>query len=441
MVSNCCEDQSRRLIVAGFTPRIPGFVARFSAFVQKAAIARGYGQQFCDADDSSPDMDMVAGPLLSSPKFQRIAAIWWRIQPVFVQRAGARIATIAIAALLLSTRNLFQPGIFEYWPVSAVLASVLNEALQTFIVGICLIVTVAVATRIRPQSNVLRALSYLGFLFTGSLIGNLLVGVWLWTRWSFPPFAEILSQTGNWTIIAGFLWLVDILHTRAFHQKAAARAIEVEKVKTMRQLTATRLQVLEAQIEPHFLFNTLANVKRVYRVDPSKGDEALVNLMVYLQSALPQMRRPSALIDEELDLVRAYLELFSMRMGNRLQFLIQRDPTLLGCSMPTMMLITLVENAIKHGLVPSQNGGTIRIVARRDGDAAVVSVADDGVGLGGAKTSGSGIGLVNIKSRLKGAYQDQAQLTIEGIETGGVCATLRFPAGASASDLAQKRAA
>jgi sensor histidine kinase YesM len=325
--------------------------------------------------------------------------------------------------------------------VSAVLASVFTEALQPFIVGMSLIVTVALAARFRPRNQVLRALSYFSFLIAGSFIGNLLVGLWLWTRWSFPPLAEILSETGNWTIIAGFLWLVDILHTRAFHQKAAARQIEVEKVKTMRQLTATRLQVLEAQIEPHFLFNTLANVKRVYRVDASKGDEALVNLMVYLQSALPQMRRPTALIDEELDLVRAYLELFSMRMGNRLQFLIQRDPTLLGCSMPTMMLITLVENAIKHGLVPSQNGGTIRIVARRDGDAAVVSVADDGVGLGGAKTSGSGIGLVNIKSRLKAAYQDQGQLTIEGIETGGVCATLRFPATGGLSQLTHRQAA
>ena len=386
-------------------------------------------------------MVMVAATLLPSALYRRIATTWRGAHPKFLQHAWARVATIAIAALLLSTRNLFQPGIFEYWPVSAVLTSVLDEALQTFLVGFFLIMSVALATRFRPNRDALRAVSYPGFLFAGSLIGNLLVGFWLWTRWSFPPPAEILSQTSHWTIIAGYLWFIDTLHTRAFHQKAAARQIEVERAKTMRQLSATRLQVLEAQIEPHFLFNTLANVKRVFRVDPSKGDEALVNLMVYLQSALPQMRRPNALIDEELDLVRAYLELFCMRMGNRLQYLIQRDPNLLGCSMPTMMLITLVENAIKHGLVPSQHGGTIRIVARRDGSDAIVSVADDGVGLGGAKTSGSGIGLVNIKSRLKAAYQDQAELTIEGQQSGGVCATLRFPAGTGVSDLTHRRAA
>jgi signal transduction histidine kinase len=424
----------------GATELIPvfaAFISGFPAFVQKTPINGALGQQWCNVKIQLPNMDVAVGAVLTFPIFRRLSLLWHSTRQAIVEHAWVRIATIAAAALLLSTRILFQPDLLEYWSIPEVLKAVFNDAFQAFIIGLFLITGVTLASRFRPKRKYLRALTYPGFLIGGSLIGNLTVGFWLSIGWSYPSAAQILGGTFDWASIAGYLWWIDALNTRAFQQKAAARQIEIEKVKTTRQLAATRLQVLEAQIEPHFLFNTLANVKRVFRVDPAKGDEALVNLMVYLQSALPQMRRPTALIDEELDLVRAYLELFSMRMGSRLQFVIQRDPTLLGCSMPTMMLITLVENAIKHGLVPSQNGGTIRILARRDGNTAFVSVADDGVGLGGASTSGSGIGLANIQARLRGVYQDAAQLTVEGQDTGGVRATLCFPVSARQTDQRQ----
>jgi sensor histidine kinase YesM len=142
------------------------------------------------------------------------------------------------------------------------------------------------------------------------------------------------------------------------------------------------------------------------------------------------MRRSAGTVGEEAELTRAYLGLFSMRMGQRLKFTIQIDPCMMHIPMPTMMLLTLVENAIKHGLMPSEHGGTVSVVARREQGVPVVAVIDDGVGFGVANTSGTGIGLSNIKARLAAMYGHEAKLVIESVETGGVRAAICLPKGA-----------
>ena len=238
--------------------------------------------------------------------------------------------------------------------------------LKLFLTGAVMAAAIGIAMHFQPKRKLAQTASFVAFLVGGSLLANLLLGLWAWANWAFPPWTEIVSGTVYWSVLAGYLFLLDSAHTQALQQAAAVRRLQVAKATLQRQLAATRLQVLEAQIEPHFLFNTLANLKRVFRLDRDKGDAALANLMIYLNSALPRMRQPTATIAEEAELTRAYLELFSMRMGHRLRFVIQMDPRLTGVQMPTMMLLTLVENAIKHGLMPSEHGGTIRIVARRE---------------------------------------------------------------------------
>ncbi|HEX4584172.1 MAG TPA: histidine kinase [Burkholderiaceae bacterium] len=186
-----------------------------------------------------------------------------------------------------------------------------------------------------------------------------------------------------------------------------------------------RLNVLQAQIEPHFLFNTLANVRRLCEVDPQRGRQMLGSLLDYLRAALPAMRRSSSALAEEFELVRAYLSVLQHRMGERLRFQIELSDQLADASIPPLILPTLVENAVRHGLGPLPEGGTIGISAVRDGGQLVVSVVDDGVGFQAA--SGSGVGLANTRARLSALFGNAARLSLRSNEPRGVIAEVRLP--------------
>jgi sensor histidine kinase YesM len=184
--------------------------------------------------------------------------------------------------------------------------------------------------------------------------------------------------------------------------------------------------LLQAQIEPHFLFNTLANVRRLYRKNPFAGAETIDNLMAYLRAALPQVRRTESTLGEEFELTRAYLQLYQVRMGPRLHFSLDLPPALRPVPFPPMVLLTLAENAIKHGLSPADLGGTVRMTAQRHGSSLEVCVVDDGVGFG-ATVGGHGVGLVNIRRQLQARHGDRARLTLEQRAEGGICARISLP--------------
>jgi sensor histidine kinase YesM len=151
------------------------------------------------------------------------------------------------------------------------------------------------------------------------------------------------------------------------------------------------------------------------------------NVICYLAAALPQMRSPIGTLGEEIELARAYLELFSIRMGKRLSFSIDACDSALAEAFPRMVVLTLVENAIKHGLAPAENGGHVAIAAKLHDTRLCVSVIDDGVGFGAAATSGTGIGLANIRARLLTAYGRSAQLDVGSGPVSGVVATISLP--------------
>ena len=189
----------------------------------------------------------------------------------------------------------------------------------------------------------------------------------------------------------------------------------------MRERLQLRLQLLQAQIEPHFLFNTLANVRRLYRTDPNRGGQMMASLKRYLQAALPGVRRDHPTLADELALVRSYLELISIRMGSRLDFEVSDESGRGSAAFPSMIVLTLVENAIKHGVEPSADGGRVTVRASaREGGELEVAVADDGVGLGGAQSSGTGVGLANIRSQLQSFYGAGARLVIAAATPGVV---------------------
>jgi sensor histidine kinase YesM len=197
--------------------------------------------------------------------------------------------------------------------------------------------------------------------------------------------------------------------------------------------------VLQAQVEPHFLFNTLAGVRSAVTGDPGRAVEIVDRLVDYLRASIPRLRSggqaAEATLGAQLDIVRAYLALMSSRIP-RLSFSIDAPDALLGLSCPPLMLISLAENAVKHGIEPKVGPGRIDVIAHRDGEGADarlhVTVRDDGVGFAAAQAAssahaGTGIGLVNIRERLAQMYGPRAALTLKSPPEGGMAATLSLP--------------
>ncbi len=206
---------------------------------------------------------------------------------------------------------------------------------------------------------------------------------------------------------------------------AAASRADMEALE--RRALEAEMAALQAQIEPHFLFNTLALIGQLIASQPQQAAQVHADLIRYLRSAMPQMRQQGmGSLGQQIELSRAYLNIMQARMQQRLQFQIDLPETLAIEAFPSMMVQTLVENAIKHGLEPSTEGGTIHIYARLQDGFILVSVSDNGVGLD--MHADEGIGLSNIRERLRVLYQGQASLYAEIPEGGGASFTLRIPA-------------
>jgi hypothetical protein len=244
--------------------------------------------------------------------------------------------------------------------------------------------------------------------------------------WTLGGFLLALASNVGQCAILGLVITAAWLYTRIESDHAAAVArCAVDSARMDEQAAEARLQMLEAQIEPHFLFNTLAHVKRLYDTERDAGARMLENLMAYLAVALPQMRATDSTLGRELDHARAYLEIQQIRMGRRLAFGIDVPDELRAARLPPLMLLTLVENAIKHGLTPSIGGGRVDIRASVDDGRLRVDVADTGQGF--TKTGGGGTGLANIRARLATQFGASASLTLALNAPTGVIATIMLP--------------
>lgn len=218
--------------------------------------------------------------------------------------------------------------------------------------------------------------------------------------------------------------------TRAITRRIADRRrneqVAARETVTEKELAVAKLGLLHAQVEPHFLYNTLGSAKYLIKSDPAKAEEMLDNLIMYLRHSLPRTEDAASTVGEELERARAYLDILQIRMGSRLQTHIDVPEALRAIPFPTMMLQTLVENAIKHGLEPKSGGGNIWILAREQDGRVSVTVADDGRGFNN-ETAGTGIGLKNVRERLKLAYGSEANFGIVANFPCGVAATIAVP--------------
>lgn len=339
--------------------------------------------------------------------------------------------TIALAfwlcfALVVTSEAALLP----VWGFDEWLGKISSMVRQHLISAVLVLAAVAAGEALLPDrpGQARRWAGRTALIVLASLVGFLQS----WATSNYPDMTPLgvvtwlLVAVTLWTMLGSFAagvagaWLRDsdlrrrLIENDTDEAALAARASEA------------RLAALQAQIEPHFLFNTLANVRRLYEVDAALGRRMLGSLLDYLRAALPAMRRSEATLASELDLVRAYLTVLRHRMGDRLRFEVHFEPSIGGFAIPPLIVPTLVENAVRHGLGPLPEGGTIRVEAEPRDGAIVIAIRDDGAGFKAG--SGSGVGLSNTRARLAAQYGASAWLELRRNEPRGVVAEIHLPA-------------
>ena len=211
---------------------------------------------------------------------------------------------------------------------------------------------------------------------------------------------------------------------RLWFERIATEKLKRQAAEQGQALAETRLHMLEAQIEPHFLFTTLANVQQLVRQDSAKADQLLMQLVSYLRQAIPDVRGSASTLGREFDLVRTYLAIETARIGERLSVTVACDPALEQVPFPSLIIHSLVENAIRHGIEPKRGPVGITVCAEQEQHGIRISVEDNGAGLGPGGAVDAGVGLRNVRERLALSYQGAARLDVTSREGGGVCATM-----------------
>jgi sensor histidine kinase YesM len=223
-----------------------------------------------------------------------------------------------------------------------------------------------------------------------------------------------------------------IVYLRAQHIAVANQKLTSEKreLDVSRQLTETRLRLLQAQVEPHFLFNTLASAQQLAQKGAPDAAKLIGHLVRFLRMSIPSMRDNKGALKREFEQIGAYLSIMQTRMGERLTFTVSAPLELEDFSLPPALVMTLVENAIKHGVEPSASGGHVDVRAEKINDVIRVTVADTGVGFTSteSKDAGGGLGLSNIAQRLQASYGDHAGVNLKQAQPHGCIATIELPA-------------
>lgn len=259
-------------------------------------------------------------------------------------------------------------------------------------------------------------------LFFGLILGGTFV---VRDPWFFFTESYITLVMGVFFGIVGFL----LFSTRGRLLQAQAELAEAnaERARQEKLVTETELKLLQAQIEPHFLFNTLSNVVSLIHASPATAEKMLVNLTTLLRATLDRTREQTTTLAQELEIATAYLDIQATRMQDRLTYTMQVEPGLEQISLPPLIVQPLIENAIKHGIDPSEQGGQIDITVARNDAYVEIVVQDNGVGISTASQANQrGTGISNVRERLQLLY-DQATLTLVEPPGGGVRAELRLP--------------
>ncbi|WP_298923219.1 sensor histidine kinase [uncultured Ramlibacter sp.] len=268
-------------------------------------------------------------------------------------------------------------------------------------------------------------------LAVGGIVGGYVAGTWLADRicvqFGLYPTGVYIDRAAEWRASLLISLLAGISGIYYFYTRGKSAWMERKMAETAQHANEARLKLLEAQLEPHMLFNTLANLRALIGADPQRAQTMLDHMIAYLRATLGASRATTHTLAAEFERLRDYLELMAIRMGPRLAFTLELPEALAQQSVPTLLLQPLVENSIQHGLEPKVEGGSIAVRAWRDGGDVVLQVSDTGVGLAQAARHGGGFGLAQVRERLETLYGPSATIELLALQAAGTVATIRFP--------------
>ena len=298
---------------------------------------------------------------------------------------------------------------------------------QSFGISICSIIMLLLRI-IKPEKIASLALIVVTGIAGGTLIG-LHIGPFVLERF-FSVAVKGPEETFFQAIIlciafGGSISYFFYAKSRLSVSKEVIQQERIKRLSSEKEALEAKLRLLQAQIEPHFLFNTLSNVLSLVDRDPAKGKVMLTDLILYLRTSLSRTLPDTTTLDQEIDVIRAYLNIQRIRMGERLQFTIEVPDTARLHPFPPMLLQPLVENAVKHGLEPQMEGGEIIIKAMEEADVLRIEVVDTGPGFSSFQKPG--IGVANVRERIQLLYGEKGRLILEENKPHGIRAVIEVP--------------
>jgi signal transduction histidine kinase len=327
--------------------------------------------------------------------------------------AGFSLAGLLVHLLVPSTLSL---------PVVVMAANML---------GFCaLMAVVSVWFNYRKVAN--RKLQLAGFII-GCAIAGALVGVATAVGAGDKDAVDVLAKLprtlaiitlGAGGLVVAPLLIIGALRNRRYEALTVQLQLDAERERMARELSESQLRLLRAQIEPHFLFNTLGAVQQLAEQGAPRAAELTANLIDFLRASLAEMRNEQASLGDEFRMIEAYLKVMQARLGERLRYSVSLPEALAHVSVPSMVLLTLVENAIKHGIEPALRGGEVQVSGQQAGDKIAIRIRDTGAGM--SPVPGAGVGLDNVRRRLQLAYGGGASLALED-HGDGVVAEVTLP--------------
>ncbi|MEO8812221.1 MAG: histidine kinase [Caulobacteraceae bacterium] len=324
----------------------------------------------------------------------------------------------------MSTKFFAQPFVWRNWTLDQVMDGWLRVLVDRTVVAMTIALAVVIGETLSARAPRRRPAMLALAVLIGATAGESL-------RIAVDPFAaspdpaSIASRVAQWTLIyAAVVGIQACWRLRADYAAFAATAAAAD-ARARRSLLTFELEALQRQIEPHFLFNTLATIRRLGSTSPEKGLPLLERLFDYTSRLFAVSQRAESTVGEEIDLALAYLDVCAARMAPRLSVVTEIDPEARAGRIPCLMLATLVENAIKHGVGPKQGPGAITLRARIRDQSLEIEVEDNGVGL--VSDAGVGTGISNLMARLRILYGSTGSLDLEPLFPSGVRARLRVP--------------
>lgn len=355
-------------------------------------------------------------------------------QPLRESRRPARAWRIESGAVILaglicfasSTQLLSKRALYSDWTAAEIATEWARQLMEFAAIAAAILGTLALAGRLHVTRTWQRTLLFAGAVVAGAFIGQALVLAISIGRMQPDLLGFVAERAWRWVPVAIVCGTVFSLYRRSADMASRVHDVTTARLELERQAIESQLSILQSQIEPHFLFNTLATVRRLHQTDVASGRKALSGFIHYLRCALPDMRERTTSLGREVDLIGAYLDVLRTRMGDRLTVSMRVPQALRELAVPPLSLATLVENSIKHGLNPLPEGGDLSIQAWLNDGQLVVAVADTGVGLSGP--GGGGTGLGNLRARLDALHGDTASILLSTNRPRGLVATLRVPA-------------